>query len=130
MDFGINGKRAIVCAGSKGLRKACAMALAGECVNITTVGRGKEALEAVTREIRNPGARATDSWKSRMAAMAVPSGKAIDDVARQRLSSIPAGRFGDPLEFGQLCTYICSARASNMTGQNFLIDGGSYPGTL
>jgi len=77
-----------------------------------------------------PGAFATDTMKSHMTAMAKQSGKTVDDVARQRLSSIPAGRFGDPLEFGQLCAYICSARASYITGQNFLINGGSYPGML
>jgi len=43
-------------------------------------------------------------------------------IAWQRLNSIPAGRFGDPLEFDRLCACI--------TGQNFLIDGGSCPGTL
>ena len=131
MDFGINGKRTIVCARSKGLGKACAMALAGECVNgVTTVARRKEALEAVAREIRNPGVIATDTRKSRMAMMAKQSGKTMDEIASQRMSSIPAGRFGGTLAFGQLCAYICSAQASYITGQNFLIDGGSYPGTL
>jgi len=45
-------------------------------------------------------------------------------------NQIPAGRFGNPSEFGELCAYICSAQASFITGQNFLIDGGAYPGTL
>jgi 3-oxoacyl-[acyl-carrier protein] reductase len=42
---------------------------------------------------------------------------------------IPAGRFGDPNEFGELCAYVCSMQAAFITGQNFLIDGGTYPGT-
>lgn len=259
MDFGIGGKRALVCAGSKGLGKACAVALAAEGVNVTIVARGKDALEAAADEIRQsssvevatvtadiatdagralalaacpdpdilvnnaggpptgdfrefshddwikaleanmltpielikavvdgminrrfgrivnitssavkapvpilglsngaragltgfigglsrqtpmhnvtinnilPGAFATDTLKSRMAAMARQSGKTVDEIARQRLNAIPAGRFGDPAEFGQLCAYICSAQASYITGQNFLIDGGSYPGAL
>jgi 3-oxoacyl-[acyl-carrier protein] reductase len=47
-----------------------------------------------------------------------------------RLQTIPAGRFGTPEEFGQLCAYVCSAQAGYLTGQNFLIDGGAFPGTF
>ncbi|MDN6511614.1 MAG: SDR family oxidoreductase, partial [Corynebacterium sp.] len=43
---------------------------------------------------------------------------------------IPAGRFGDPAEFGATCAFLCSAQAGYITGQNMLIDGGAYPGTL
>jgi 3-oxoacyl-[acyl-carrier protein] reductase len=43
---------------------------------------------------------------------------------------IPAGRFGDPAEFGETCAFLCSSQASYITGQNVLIDGGAYPGTL
>jgi 3-oxoacyl-[acyl-carrier protein] reductase len=47
-----------------------------------------------------------------------------------RLQTIPAARFGTPEEFGQLCAYLCSAQAGYLTGQNFLIDGGAFPGTF
>ncbi|WP_297005865.1 SDR family oxidoreductase [uncultured Corynebacterium sp.] len=43
---------------------------------------------------------------------------------------IPAGRFGDPAEFGAACAYLCSEQASYITGQNLLLDGGEYPGTF
>ena len=33
-------------------------------------------------------------------------------------------------EFGDACAYLCSAQASYITGQNLLLDGGSYPGTF
>ena len=39
MDFGIKGRKAIVCAGSKGLGRACAEALAAEGVDIVLNGR-------------------------------------------------------------------------------------------
>jgi 3-oxoacyl-[acyl-carrier protein] reductase len=51
MDLGIRGKWAIVCAGSKGLGKGCAMSLAREGVNLVLTARGKEALEASAHEI-------------------------------------------------------------------------------
>ena len=45
MDLKINGKSAIVCASSKGLGKACAMALAKEDVNVWICGRTASSLE-------------------------------------------------------------------------------------
>ncbi|MEL6645276.1 MAG: SDR family oxidoreductase [Pseudomonadota bacterium] len=52
MDLGISGKRAIVCAASKGLGRGCAMALAAEGVDLVINARGAEALEATADEIR------------------------------------------------------------------------------
>jgi 3-oxoacyl-[acyl-carrier protein] reductase len=53
MDLDIKGRKAIVCAASKGLGKGCAMALAQEGVDLVIVARGKEALEATAKEIRD-----------------------------------------------------------------------------
>ena len=36
----------------------------------------------------------------------------------------------EPEEFGTLCAFVCGARSGYITGQNLLIDGGAYPGTL
>ncbi len=52
MDMGIKGKRALVCASSKGLGRGCAEALAAEGVNLVLNARGVEALEATAAEIR------------------------------------------------------------------------------
>jgi 3-oxoacyl-[acyl-carrier protein] reductase len=52
MDLGIRGKRAIVCASSKGLGRGCAEALAAAGVNLVLNARGAEALEATAAEIR------------------------------------------------------------------------------
>ena len=52
MDLGIKGKRAIVCAASKGLGRGCAMALAEAGVDLVINARGNEALEATAAEIR------------------------------------------------------------------------------
>lgn len=53
MDLGISGKRAIVCASSKGLGLGCARALAEAGVNLVMNARGEEALEAAARAIRS-----------------------------------------------------------------------------
>jgi 3-oxoacyl-[acyl-carrier protein] reductase len=52
MDLGIKGRAAIVCASSKGLGKACAMALAREGVHVTINSRDADRLAAAAREIR------------------------------------------------------------------------------
>ncbi|WP_299075785.1 SDR family oxidoreductase [uncultured Ruegeria sp.] len=52
MDLGIQGKRALVCASSKGLGLGCAEALAGAGVNLVMNARGAEALETEAARIR------------------------------------------------------------------------------
>ncbi|MBB5722141.1 3-oxoacyl-[acyl-carrier protein] reductase [Loktanella ponticola] len=52
MDLGIAGKRALVCAGSKGLGRGCAESLAAAGVNIVLNARGVDALEATADAIR------------------------------------------------------------------------------
>jgi 3-oxoacyl-[acyl-carrier protein] reductase len=52
MDLGIRGKRALVCASSKGLGRGCAEALAEAGVDLVLNARGAEALEATAEAIR------------------------------------------------------------------------------
>ncbi|MFP1644971.1 SDR family oxidoreductase [Pontitalea aquivivens] len=52
MDLGIRGKRALVCAGSKGLGRGCAEALAAAGVELVLNARGTPALEATAEAIR------------------------------------------------------------------------------
>ena len=259
MDLGIAGKRALVCASSRGLGRACALALAREGVELTIVARGREALEATAEEIRAiagvkviavaadittsagrataltanadydilvnnaggpppgdfrdwsredwlkaldanmlapielikatvdgmiarrfgrivnitsaavkapidvlglsngarsgltgfvaglarqtvrhnvtinnllPGLFDTDRVKAVVGGSAKARGLAYDAVLAERIATIPAGRIGDPQEFGQACAYLCGAAAGYVTGLNLLIDGGAYPGSF
>ena len=58
MDLGIAGRRAIVCASSKGLGRGCAMALAAEGVEVVINGRDEAVLARTAEEIRQAtGAR-------------------------------------------------------------------------
>ena len=52
MDLGITGKRALVCASSKGLGRGCAEALAAAGVDLVLNARGAEALERTAAELR------------------------------------------------------------------------------
>ena len=52
MDLGISGKRALVCASSKGLGRGCAEALAAAGCDLVMNARGAEALEATADTIR------------------------------------------------------------------------------
>ena len=52
MDLGIRGKKALVCASSKGLGLGCAEALAEAGVDLIMNARGAEALEAAASRIR------------------------------------------------------------------------------
>ena len=53
MDLGIKGKRALVCASSKGLGRGCAEALAEAGVNLILNARGADDLEATAAHIRD-----------------------------------------------------------------------------
>ncbi|HSK40459.1 MAG TPA: SDR family oxidoreductase [Arenibaculum sp.] len=77
-----------------------------------------------------PGPFETDRLRTTMAGAAKAAGHSIEEemAARSRLN--PAGRFGDPEEFGDACAFLCGARAGFITGQNLLLDGGAFPGTL
>jgi 3-oxoacyl-[acyl-carrier protein] reductase len=259
MDLGLAGRKALVCAASKGLGKGCALALAREGVDLVITARGAEALEATAEEIRRatgakvttvagdiateagreaalaacpepdilvnnaggpppgdfrdwdrdawikaidanmltpifltkavvdgmaargfgrivnitssavkapiaelglsngarsgltgfiagvarqmagkgvtingllPGAFDTDRLRGGINAAAQRSGQAAEAIADRRRAAIPAGRFGQPDEFGAACAFLCSVHAGYITGQNILIDGGTFPGTL
>jgi 3-oxoacyl-[acyl-carrier protein] reductase len=77
-----------------------------------------------------PGFFDTDRQRTTLGQGAKDRGIGIEEMKRLRIGQIPAGRMGEPAEFGEACAYLCSAQAGYVTGQNFLIDGGAYPGTF
>jgi 3-oxoacyl-[acyl-carrier protein] reductase len=77
-----------------------------------------------------PGPFATDRLVNTGKAEAEKRGVPLDQIMGERARQNPAGRFGDPDEFGYACAFLCGARAGYITGQNLLLDGGAYPGTL
>lgn len=77
-----------------------------------------------------PGPFDTGRLNTTMAMSAKAAGISLEQAIQARKQKNPAGRFGDPAEFGAVCAFLCSVHAGYMTGQNVLLDGGAYPGTL
>lgn len=90
----------------------------------TTVARG------VTINNILPGGFETDRLAANFTVIAKKQGVTLEQALAARLAHHPARRFGRPDELGSLCAYLCSVHAAFINGQNILIDGGSYPGTL
>jgi 3-oxoacyl-[acyl-carrier protein] reductase len=57
-------------------------------------------------------------------------GITYEEARARQVASIPAGRLGEPREFGATCAFLCSAFAGFTTGLNVHLDGGAYPALL
>jgi 3-oxoacyl-[acyl-carrier protein] reductase len=88
-----------------------------------TVGRN------VTINNLLPGIFDSNAQRDHVAAMVADSGKTFDELWRARAEANPARRYGRPEELGDYCVFLCGQNAGYITGQNLVIDGGSYPGT-
>jgi 3-oxoacyl-[acyl-carrier protein] reductase len=84
----------------------------------------------VTINFMQPGAFATDRLESNMEMTAKKQNITVEQAKKDRVATIPARRFGTPEEFGAVCAFLCSVHAGYITGQNLLIDGGTFPGAF
>jgi len=84
----------------------------------------------VTINFLLPGIFDTDRLASTIAANAKSKGISLDQARADRIATVPARRIGTPDEFGAACAFLCSAHAGYITGQNLLIDGGTFPGAM
>jgi 3-oxoacyl-[acyl-carrier protein] reductase len=75
-----------------------------------------------------PGIFDSDAQRAHVRALVEP-GTSFEELWRARGEANPARRYGRPAELGAYCAFLCSEHAGFITGQNLLIDGGSYPGT-
>jgi len=95
-----------------------------------TAGLARETVACnVTINNLLPGIFDSNAQREHVAAMVAESGKSFEELWQARAAANPARRFGRPEELGELCAFLCGANAGFITGQNLLIDGGSYPGT-
>lgn len=82
------------------------------------------AVDGVTVNMLLPGRIATDRTAALDQAAASRTGRSVSQVREQSQQLIPAGRYGDPAEFGAAAAFLCSAPASYITGTAMRCDGG------
>lgn len=74
-----------------------------------------------------PGFTSTERLAAITSARAAKEGVSVEQVEKQLLSSIPAGRFGSPEELGGVIAFLCSPAAGYINGINVPVDGGRLP---
>ncbi len=72
-----------------------------------------------------PGSHTTDMMDGTIGRTAKVYGKDDDFVVSSIKSSIPMGRQGDPTELANAVVFLCTDKASYMTGQTINVDGGA-----
>jgi 3-oxoacyl-[acyl-carrier protein] reductase len=77
-----------------------------------------------------PGPFNTDRLKGVAAGQVKATGLSVDEILTKRAAENPSGRFGEADEFGQACAWLCSSKSGFITGQNIVLDGGAFPGTM
>lgn len=71
-----------------------------------------------------PGYTNTDRLDYLFTKQASEQGISKEDIFKRMAESIPAGRLGDPSEFGAVVAFLCSPAASYINGINLPVDGG------
>lgn len=80
--------------------------------------------DGVTVNMLLPGRIATDRVASLDEAAANRAGTSVDEARNAAIAKIPAGRYGEPSEFGVIAAFLCSDAASYVTGSQVRCDGG------
>ena len=137
MDLELNGKVAAVTGASKGIGSAVVHALVSEGMHMVggalTVDshEGIDGVTAIATDLVepsiSPGPVATDLWLGAHGVAATIGAATGDDPAtirEQAIASMPTGRFTTPEEVATLIALLASPRTGNVTGPNYVIDGG------
>ncbi len=71
-----------------------------------------------------PGFTSTPRLSSLMEGAAQKANTSKEEIEKKWLSTVPAGRFGEPSEIAGLAAFIASPMGAYITGQNIAVDGG------
>jgi NAD(P)-dependent dehydrogenase (short-subunit alcohol dehydrogenase family) len=78
----------------------------------------------------NPGITATDRMQEGFAAEAKLNRISVDQVLAKASASLPLGRIATPEEIANAVVFLCSSRASYITGAVLAMDGAAKPVVL
>ena len=84
--------------------------------------------DGITINNVGPGYTATDRLIELVERRSRVTGKGQKEIEQSWISQIPAGRLGKPEEIADAIVWLASERASFITGQTLLVDGGMYQG--
>src|SRR5712671_6132884 len=77
-----------------------------------------------------PGPFLTDRLRSGIEFEARRQNISFEEQLAKTGQRTPAGRVGDPKEFGDACAFLCAASSGFIVGQNLLLDGGAFNSTM
>jgi 3-oxoacyl-[acyl-carrier protein] reductase len=81
-------------------------------------------LHGITVNTLGTGGFLTERYTEYMARQAAERGESYDPDAALRREDVPVGRLGYPHEMAAVAAFLCSQRASYLTGQFVVVDGG------
>jgi 3-oxoacyl-[acyl-carrier protein] reductase len=82
------------------------------------------AKDGITVNAVLPGHFLTDRQQHLAEVRASDRGITPQQYLDEAVKDIPMGRYGDPREFADVVTFLCSERASYVTGASIQVDGG------
>jgi len=120
----------LITVGSTGMEQPIPNLALSNVVRSAIVGWNKTlsaelAGEGITCNILAPGAFRTDRTLETAKATAAKTGQSLDQVVADRAKTIPAGRMGEPDEYGPMAAFLASDKAAYLTGCIVRIDGGT-----
>jgi len=84
-------------------------------------------VDGVTANIVVPGRIATARTAFLDEQKAERTGRSLEEITAESAAGMSLGRYGDPSEFADVVTFLCSERASYVTGSIVRVDGGLIP---